>query len=342
MHSVGRVLALLAVAIPASFGQAAGQAETKKPVAVVAGQVIYEDELRPLVEAKMRQFQNEEYQARSQALESLVNQKLLAAEAKNKGIPQDKLLEQEVDSKIGEPSEGEVEAYYLGQRDRMKRPLNQIKGQLRQALQHARIQQARQDYLASLREKAEVTILLRPPKVQVGYDPARLRGRPDAPVTIVEFSDFQCPYCRRAQSTLRDVLAKYSGKVNLAFRDFPLRQIHPSAQSAAEAARCAGEQGKFWEYHDALFADQSRLDPPGLSEHARSLGLDTAQFNSCLSGGKYKSAVGKDLQEGIAAGVSGTPGFFINGVFLNGAQPASEFEKVIDDELAALERKRPQ
>ena len=310
-------------------------------MAAVAGQVIYEDELLPLIEAKMRQFRNQEYEAKSQALESLVNQKLLEAEAKNKGISQDKLLEQEVDSRIAEPTEGEIEAYYLAQRDRVKQPLSQIKDQLRQALRQAKIQQARQDYLERLREKAEVTVFLRPPKTQVGYERARLRGRPDAPVTIVEFSDFQCPYCRRVQSTLREVLAKYEGKVSLAFRDFPLRQIHPNAQTAAEAARCAGEQGKFWEYHDALFADSSKLDPAGLSEQARSLGLDTKQFDSCLSGGKYKSAVGKDLQEGIAAGVSGTPGFFINGIFLNGARPAPEFEKVIDSELAALEGKRP-
>jgi len=141
---------------------------------------------------------------------------------------------------------------------------------------------------------------------------------------------------------LNELLAKYDGKIRLAYRDFPLREIHAQAQSAAEASRCAGEQGKFWEYHDLLFAKPGKFDKPSLLEHARSLKLDEKLFESCLSGGKYKADVEKDAGEGTAAGVNGTPAFFVNGVFLSGAQPAAAFEKVIDDELAASKRLGPE
>src|SRR5262249_54625145 len=160
------------------------------------------------------------------------------------------------------------------------------------------------------------------------------------PVTIVEFSDFQCPYCKKSEETLGDLLAKYKGRVKLAYLDFPLREIHPQAEQAAEAARCAGEQGKFWEYHDTLFADQSKLDEASLAERARNLKLDERAFQTCLAGGKFKNSVEADIQQGNKIGVAGTPAYFINGVFLSGAQPQAEFEKIIDQALTG--RPKPQ
>ena len=208
-----------------------------------------------------------------------------------------------------------------------------MQSQIRDAIKDSKVNDARKAYFASLREKTEVAVLLKPPRTAMSYDPARVRGNAAAPITIVEFSDFQCPFCLRAHSTVQSLLAKYGGRVKLAYRDFPLREIHPHAQRAAEASRCAGEQGKFWEYHDLLFANPGKLEEAGLKEDARTLALDTAQFESCLDSGKFRTAIEEDLQAGIKAGVSGTPGFFINGIFLNGAQPAAEFEKIIDAEL---------
>jgi protein-disulfide isomerase/tetratricopeptide (TPR) repeat protein len=179
--------------------------------------------------------------------------------------------------------------------------------------------------------------LPRPQRVEVAYDPARLRGSATAPVIIVEFSDFQCPFCRQVQQTLKNLLAKYQGQVSLAYRDFPLREIHPQAQLAAEASRCAGEQGKFWEYHDLLLAHPDKLNREGLVEHARNLKLDEKKFDSCLSSAKYKAKIEEDLQEGIRAGVNGTPGFFINGIFLMGAKAQAAFERLIETELSAPE-----
>jgi len=182
--------------------------------------------------------------------------------------------------------------------------------------------------------------LPRPQRVEVAFDPARLRGSATASVIIVEFSDFQCPFCRQVQPTLRDLLAKYDGKVSLAYRDLPLRDIHPQAQLAAEASRCAGEQDQFWQYHDLLFAHPDKLNRAGLVEHARNLNLDEKQFSSCLSSGKYSAKIQEDLEEGVRAGVTGTPAFFINGIFLRGAKVQATFETIIETELSAPQGKQ--
>ena len=333
--SLSILLAVCLFAVSIYLAQTSNPTKTKQPVAVVAGQTIYEDDLLPLVETKLRQLRNQEYELKSRALENLVNQKLQEAEAEKKGIAVGKLLEREVNAKVAEPTEAELMAVYLNQKGRLNRPFEEVKTQLQQALKQAKLQEARQEYLEHLREEAGVSILLRPPRVEVAYERARLRGSPQAPVIIVEFSDFQCPFCRQVQPALKNLLAKYEGRVSLAYRDFPLREIHAQAQLAAEASRCAGEQGKFWEYHDLLFATPDKLNRDGLVEHARSLKLDEKQFDSCLSSAKYKAKIEEDLQDGIRAGVNGTPGFFINGSLLSGAQPEAAFDRMIQAELGA-------
>jgi len=318
-----------------SLAQTPVQAKQKEPLAVVAGQTIYDDDLLPFVQAQVFQLRLQEYDVKSKALENLVNQKLLEAEAKKKAISTEKVLELEVDAKVAEPTEGELQALYIVQKQQLGKPFDEIKPQLLQLLKKSRIQEAREGYYKRLREQDGVSILLQKPKVQVAYDPARLRGDPKARVIIVEFSDFQCPYCQSVQSTLKNLLAKYDGRVSLAYRDLPLRDIHPQAQLAAEAARCAVEQGKFWEYHDLLFANQNKLDRPGLLGLAHDLKLDEKQFDSCLTSGKYKEQIEQDRQTGLRAGVSGTPGFFINGNMLSGNLPQDSFERIILAELAA-------
>lgn len=305
-----------------------------EPLAVVAGQPIYEDDLRPLTAGELFQLRLKEYEVQSKALENLVNQRLLEAEGKKKGIPTEKVLEQEVDSKVPEPTEAELQALYIVQKDQLGKPYEEIKGPLQRLLKQAKVQQARQEFYKRLREEVGASILLQKPRMEVSYDPARLRGDPKSPVTIVEFSDYQCPYCQGVEPTLKKLLSKYQGRVSLAYRDLPLKDIHPQAELAAEASRCAGEQGKFWEYHDVLFQNPNRLDRNSLSDHARTVSLDEKQFESCLSAGKYKTQVEEDRQAGLRAGVTGTPGFFINGTVLSGNQPQESFEKVIDAELA--------
>lgn len=170
---------------------------------------------------------------------------------------------------------------------------------------------------------------LQPPGVD--DDPAL--GPEDAPVTIIEFSDYQCPFCARAEPTIKQVLEEYGDKVRLVYRDFPLDQLHPYARKASEASHCAEEQGKFWEYHDALYEDQGSINEAGLEQFAKDLGLDMDAFNSCLDSGKYADEVQKDLEDGQEYGVSGTPAFFVNGFSISGAQPFAVFKDIIDKEL---------
>jgi len=314
----------------------AGDKNADRPIAILAGEPIYERDLAATTAAQMLQIHQQEYKIKSQALDELIRTKLVEDEAKKQGVSVDKLYEKEVDSKVSDPSEAEVEGYYLAVKAQMNQPLQEIKPQLQKAVKILKAQQARQEYADSLRSKAEIVILLQPPRVEVGYDSARVRGNLSAPITIVEFSDFQCPYCKKVVPTLKNLLTKYDGRVKLAYRDFPMRQLHPHAQMAAEAARCAEVQGKFWEYHDALFADQPKLDEGGLSATARKLGLDENSFQACLKEGKFKLQIEQDVQDGTKAGVVGTPGFFINGEFVNGAQSQEEFEKIIERELAAV------
>jgi protein-disulfide isomerase len=310
------------------------KANADQAIAIIAGEPIYERDLAASTATQMLQIHQQEYKIKTQALGAMIRTRLVENEAKKQGISVDKLYEKEVDSKISDPSDGEVAGYYLAVKAQMNQPLQEVQLQLQKAVMSLKIQQARDEYADFLRSKVEVVVLLQPPKVAVDYDSARIRGNPAAPVTILEFSDFQCPYCKKVVPTLNDLLTKYEGRVKLAYRDFPLRQLHPQAQMAAEAARCAEEQGKFWEYHDALFAEQAKLDENTLTASARKLGLDESVFQGCLKGGKFKPQIEQDVQAGIKAGVAGTPGFFINGEFVNGAQSLEEFEKIIDRELA--------
>ena len=181
----------------------------------------------------------------------------------------------------------------------------------------------------------EVQAPQQPSNVQVSADDDPIKGKKDAPVTIIEFSDFQCPYCEKFYSqALPSIEDKYikTGKVKIIYRDFPL-SFHKNAQKSAEASECADEQGKFWEYHNKLFENQNSLAVDNLKQYAKDLGLDAAKFNECLDSGRMANEVQKDLNDGLSYGVSGTPSFFINGVALVGAQPFAAFQQIIEQEL---------
>ena len=187
------------------------------------------------------------------------------------------------------------------------------------------------------------------PPVNISEDDDPVRGNQDAPITIIEFSDFQCPFCARFHvQTLPLLLEEYieTGKAKLVYRDFPIQSIHPNAMAAAVAAECADDQGKYWEFHDRLFEAQNQWDKADtveaisiFSKYAFDIGLELEQFNECLSGGKYVNEVRKDLEDGRNYGVTGTPGFFVGNeklgfVELKGAQPFESFKKVIDSQLS--------
>jgi len=195
------------------------------------------------------------------------------------------------------------------------------------------MQGIRATYLDTLKGKTAVKTMLEPPRQKVSSANSASKGSSSAPIEIIEFSDFQCPFCLRADPTVRQVLTTYGDRIRFVYRHYPLPN-HPMARPAAEAAACAGEQDKFWPYHDLLFANPSKLGDADLKQHAATLGLNTSQFNSCVDTHKLKPQIDKDLKDGEEAGVNGTPAFFINGRMISGAQPYEVFKKIIDEELS--------
>ena len=174
---------------------------------------------------------------------------------------------------------------------------------------------------------------LEPIRAQLKTGGFPTKGPATAPVTIVEFSDFECPYCGGLFPTLKQVEKNYPQQVRIVFRQFPLNNLHPHAQKAAEASLCANDQQKFWEFHDSMFGNQRELSVADLKQRAVDLKLDAALFNQCLDSGRHAEAIQVDIQEGAQNGVSGTPALFINGRLLSGNQPYAEIKEVIDDEL---------
>lgn len=182
---------------------------------------------------------------------------------------------------------------------------------------------------------AQVTINPDVKRYDVPTDGDPSQGPENAPVTIIEFSDYQCPYCARwYQDVYTRLMKDYQGKVRFVYRDFPLYSIHPEAEPAAEAANCAGEQGAYWQFHDALFGQKNGLGGPAYTQYARELGLNIDQFNKCVSEHRYKGEVDADFKFASNLGVSSTPTFFVNGLAIVGAQPFEVFQQIIDKELA--------
>jgi protein-disulfide isomerase len=316
----------------------AGQSETSSApvVAVVNGKEITEQELLDRVRGEMSKLEAQMYEVRRNGAEELISEYLLEQTARSRGLTRDQLLQQEVDSKVGEVTDKEVDNFYAANQTRIRKPLDEVRAQILNYLQQNKLTEARRIYLKGLRDKAQVKIYLTPPIVDVSAEDAPFKGPADAPITIVEFSDFQCTYCKRVVSVLDQVLERYPDKVRLAFRDFPIANIHPQAEKAAEAAHCAAEQGKFWEFHDLLFEKQDAIPTTNFAEHAKALGLEVTTFQTCIDGGKYQEKVERNYAAGVKAGVSGTPAFFINGRLLSGAQPLEAFKTVIDEELERL------
>jgi protein-disulfide isomerase len=340
-------------AAPATNAAAAAKsatAQVEDPSTVVAtinGEKITLGELDKPMMGKIRQLEQEarqqKHQMRQAGLEALVAKKLVEAEAKKRGITEEELIKAEVEDKVAAPTEEEIKAFYdkqsgqAAQAGQQMPPLEAIKDRVAQYLTGDKQRTALMAYFDQLKTASKVEITLPEPvtpKVEVAAT-GPSKGPKDAPITIVAFSDFECPFCSRVNPTIEQVMKEYDGKVKFVFRDYPL-PFHAKAPKAAEAAHCASEQGKFWEMHDVLFANQKALEPADLKKHAGTIaGIDQAKFDTCLDSGKHAETVAKNMEAGEEAGVQGTPAFFVNGTSLSGALPYEEFKKVIDKELAA-------
>lgn len=279
------------------------------------------------------------YEARRSALDEIIGEILIDREAKLREMNRTKLTDEEVTSKITTVTDSDVAAWYQANQGRVQgAPLEQVRGPIRSLLTQERSQDAYGAYVDRLKAKTPVRIQLDPPRQKVAAADSPAKGPSNAPIELIEFSDFQCPFCLRAHPIVSQVLSTYGNKIRFVYRNYPLPN-HPNARPAAEAAQCAHEQGQFWPYYDRLFANPTKLADGDLKQAAAELGLDANRFNSCFDSHKFKGVVDTDVKEGSAAGVNGTPAFFINGRLINGAQPFDAFKRVIDDELELKRQK---
>lgn len=285
--------------------------------------------------SRLQGLRHEEYEIRRQALDELIAERLIAKEAKARGISPEDLVKDEVDRQVSVPAAADVEAIYERNRARLgSRTLDEVRPEIESRLREGDRALRRLAFERQLREKAQLRVTLAAPRSEITLPTgAPVLGPAEAPVKIVEFSDYQCPYCRRAEPTVRQVLSRYGGKVQLVHRDFPL-DGHVRAFPAARAARCAGEQGKFWDYHRSLLATYGDLSDGDLQARALALKLEPTAFATCLASDRHDAEIRESIQAGAKAGVTGTPTFFVNGQLLNGAQPFERFQEIIEGELA--------
>ncbi len=304
-------------------------------VAEVDGAPIFAAELDQKAANRLSRLRQEEYDIRKRALDELVNERLLDAEAKKRGLTSDELLKREVAAKAEPASAATILALYEQNKQRFSStPKDQALARIRDIVDQRAQAERRAAFEKQLRDRARVAVRLDPPRANVTVpEGAPATGPASAPVSIVEFTDYQCPFCHRAQSVVDQVLSRYQGKVRLVHMDFPL-DGHPGALPAARAARCAGEQGRFWEFHRNLMTLSGSLDDADLKSRADNLGLKRGDFGSCLSSGRHDAAIRAAFEQGEALGVTGTPAYFVNGRMISGARPLEDFTQLIDSELA--------
>ena len=313
------------------------RAQDADRAAEVNGAPIMAAEVDESLGNKLAQLREQIFTLRQKQLDTMIDQKLLEDESAKRGVTISALVQTEVTAQVPSATSEEAEKFFKENSAKLKGDFKSLEEQIKNFLTAQRLQARQQEFLKSLRAAAKVDVFLaRPPifRSVVAVDGAPVRGGANAPVTIVEFSDFLCPYCRKAQPMLQSLRAKYGEKIKIVYRDFPLDNLHPQARAAAEASRCAMEQGKFWEFHDKLF-NESDGSPATLSRVVKEIGMDVAAFETCNSSGKYKTPVQASAQEGARLGITGTPTFFINGRILIGMQPLDSFVSIIDEELAA-------
>jgi protein-disulfide isomerase len=316
--------------------QPAATPSATEPVATVGGVAITRGDLDALVAAEVAKLEEQAHQIRRSQLDALIAERLLDAEAKRRGVSRDALEKAEIADKTPALTQPDIDAFVQANRSRIPGDPAAIMPQIRQYLNEQRQDERRAAFLNELRTATKVEVLLKPPPVfraPIDLAGTPSRGPADARVTIVEFSDFHCPFCKRVQPTLNALLAKYPKDVRLVYKHMPLDQLHPQARRAAEASWCAQQQGRFWEYHDQLYAGGPDGTDTTLAAVASQVGLDSAKYQQCMASGEAAAEVQKQVVEGNRYGVNGTPGFFVNGRFLNGAVPLENFVQIVDEEL---------
>lgn len=275
------------------------------------------------------QYERSRHETLDAEIVKLVNKRVLDLEAQAGKTTPEKLLAQ-----LEKPTvtSEEVRRFYEDYKQRTQESFEALQGQIKDHLLTEKAKSVEDKYYASLRAKYHAEVTLEPLRATVGTR-GPSRGPSTAPVTIVEFADFQCPFCRQMEPVLQQALKRYPDTVRLVFRNFPLTEIHPEAMHAAQAAVCADEQGKFWELHDALFADNSDLSIPGLRVTVGRIGIDSHQFEECVQSHRADGVIQQDMLEATGLALAGTPALFVNGRLIPGTVPLPRLTALIDDEL---------
>ncbi len=328
---------LLALGCPAqkTAGPEQGEAPDSTAAAEVDGETVTLAEVDTWVKQQLFDQATDSreptklYELRSAALDDIINERLLEEAAAPLGLTPDELVRQETEKRTSVGDE-EVLAFYEENKERMGEvAFEEVKPRIQRHLEQQRQQTAGAEYLQGLRAKASVEVYLDVPRVEVEATGPSL-GPDDAPVTIIEFSDYRCGYCRKVEPVVRQLLERYPSELRLVSRHYPLNQV---SRGAAEAAACANEQGRFWEFHSKLFASGGKLDAESLQEYASDVELDLEAFQICVDERRFQVDIEADLAAGREAGVTGTPAFFVNGIPIKGARPLDAFVAVIEKEL---------
>lgn len=335
---IARRSAVTAFAASALIAMAtASPALAEQPGAVLAtvgSHKITQAQVEEKIKPQMAALDGKIYDLKHEAIESLADDYLLEQAAAKEHLTVDQYVKKHIIDPTPKVTDAEAKQYFDTHKGTSTVTYAQIKDRLLSLMQNQRDSEQRDKLLAGLRKAEPLKILLKPPRTEVASAGRPALGPANAPITIIEFSDFQCPFCERAEPTVKQVIQKYGDKVRLVYIDFPL-PMHSHALDAAKAAQCADQQGKFWPYHDQLFADQSKLAPADLKATAKKVGLDTTKFDACFDQAKTEATVQRELEQGRALGIDGTPTFYVDGRQLVGAQPIDEFSNVIDEELEA-------
>jgi predicted DsbA family dithiol-disulfide isomerase len=333
------VLLLAIVALPACANKAEEQAPGSEVVATINGEPITLTEVEEKAAGGLKKIEQERYDLLRQTLEGLAAEKMLAIEAESRGVTTDDVVAAEIQNKITQPTMEEVTSFYQANKARIgERTLEEVGGQIQRFLMEQRVNERQEAFLAELKAKNSFELLLDVPRYEVPIPASEpSKGPVDAPVTVVEFADYQCPYCKRGHPEVARLLNEYGENIRYVFRDYPL-EFHPRAVPAGIAARCAGDQGKYWEYHNDLMSADGDLGDADLKARAERVGIDMEAFDACRNSGSHDAVVQTAFADGQALGVTGTPSYFINGRMLVGAQPYQELKKIVDEELARAGR----
>lgn len=303
-------------------------------LATLNGAAITEKDVMLKAKNRMMKLMSEMYSIKKQAVDEIIDDRLLEAEAKKQGTTPTKLL-QSVADKSAMPSDQEAKVIFEMQKNAMYKgkSFDDVKAEIKGRLGGQKKRFAVNEYVEGLRKNADIKVSLERPSVEVSVDDDPAQGDTKAPITLIEFSEFQCPFCKRTRATIAKILDTYKGKIHYVFRDFPL-SFHQQAKPAAIAANCAHKQNKYWEFNAKLFENQQKLSADLYQSLAKETGLNLDEFNKCLKDDKMGAEIDKDQDDGMNVGVSGTPAYFVNGKFLSGAQPFEAFQEIIDEELA--------